>query len=292
MIKKLKIKILLSVLFIFSYSFLLIAQQDTLLNNNLSLHPQEKKGKEKKEREKIDQPVQIAYAGIFASVETSIRFEAKNYILSAKIDLEKNLGLQSSMYLASGSFLYRITPRSGIFASYYGLKRESSIETAKEIVFLDDTIPAGSYISGFFNTYIFSAGYLFSILKDPDAFLAAYINIYFMKIKTGVRSNIIDLDDKVEFVAPLPNFGLLGSFRITPWLTFKGGIGLLFFNTENYSGSIHDMHLGFSFKPTRWLGLDAGYQVFDVRVTFPSENIRTHIIYNIKGPSLGVSLNF
>jgi len=133
MIKKLKIKILLSVLFIFSYSFPLIAQQDTLLNNHLSSHPQEKKGKEKKEREKIDQPVQIAYAGIFASVETSIRFESKNYILSAKIDLEKNLGLQSSMYLASGYFLYRITPRSGIFASYYGLKRENYIETAKEI---------------------------------------------------------------------------------------------------------------------------------------------------------------
>lgn len=71
---------------------------------------------------------------VFAFLNTEVSFELPLGNLSSILSLEDNLGLPSKGYFFTGSFLYRITPRSGIYLQYYGINRFEDSQTTKDYV--------------------------------------------------------------------------------------------------------------------------------------------------------------
>ncbi len=253
--------------------------------------------KAKKEKEKLElrhshSRFTIKMDYVYANLDTKATFQINDGIFSVSLGLEDNFGLPGQKNFFTGSFSYRITPRSGIYALYYGINRQEVHIADQDYYFLDDTIPAGTSITSFFNTQVISAGYLLSILKNPDAYLGAYFNIYFMVLETGVYSNSKAIDANVELLAPLPNFGLLVAFRLTNWMYLDGSIGFFSLQTKDFGGAIHNYNVSLVFKPIHWLGINLSYKQFDVNVNFLSNNIETVIDYNFRGPSLGLSFTF
>jgi hypothetical protein len=239
----------------------------------------------------------IKGASFFANLNTTVSFELPpDGLLSANLSLENDFGLADNKVFFIGTFLVFITPRSGLYAQYYNLSRQNSITTEKEYIFLDYKIPVGSEITAFFDTKVFSIGYLLTILRDSKVFLGAYFNVYFMDIGTGVYTNGNNLNKKVEFVAPLPNFGFIASFEIAPWLYLDANVGFFTISLSDFGGSVYDLSTALTFKPTNWLGLSVSYQFFDVNVdtvvdVFNAE-IPTNIDYHFSGPALGLTFNF
>jgi hypothetical protein len=106
---------------------------------------------------------------VYAKLRTTGSFSLPNNILSATLSLEDDLGLQDISFFFTGSFMYRFTPRSGLYAEYYGLNRSVIHTTDQELIFMKDTILVGTTGNAFFNTQVLSIGYLLSILRDPNA---------------------------------------------------------------------------------------------------------------------------
>lgn len=234
----------------------------------------------------------IKFGYVYAFLDTKVSFDLPEGNLSTTLSLEQNLGLPGKSLFFTGSFLYRITPRSGIYTQYYGINRSESSQTDKDYSFKTDTIPAGTDINAHFNTQVISTGYLLSILRDPDAFLGFYFNVYLMFLETGVNSEIGSINENVEFVAPLPNFGLIASFKLTKWLYLNGGVGFFSLHTSYGGGSLYNFDISLMARPVRWLGINLSYQEFDVRVDFPMNDVYTVIDYNFRGPSVGLSFFF
>ncbi|MDN3641911.1 hypothetical protein QWY87_04320 [Lutimonas halocynthiae] len=234
----------------------------------------------------------ISFDYVHATLDTEISFELPEGNLHSVISLENDLGLPSNSYFFTGSFLYRITPSSGLYAQYYGINRKENTQTKRDLIFKGEIIPAGTDIEAHFNTQVISTGYLYSVLKNPDAHLGFYFNIYLMFLETAVQSAYGYQDLNVELVAPLPNFGILASFKLNKWLYFNGNIGFFALKLEDFGGSLHNLDIAFMAKPVDWLGIDLSYQVFDVMVEFPSDDINTKIDYNFRGPSIGLSFFF
>ena len=113
-----------------------------------------------------------------------------------------------------------------------------------------------------------------------------------MWLKTGVRSDLGNIDAEVNFVAPLPNFGIFAMFKLRPWLFLEGNVGFFSLKVSDFDGTLYDFSVRLIFKLTKWLGFNVGYQEFDIRVGFPYESINTTIDYNFRGPAFGVSLGF
>lgn len=254
-----------------------------------------KKTQRKAEREKLrnsNDRFKISFDYVYAKLDTEVSFELPAGNLNSVIGLENDLGLPSNSYFFTGSFLYRITPSSGLYTQYYGINRKETSQTQKDLIFKDETIPAGTDVEAHFNTQVISTGYLYSVLKDPNAYLGFYFNIYFMFVETGLQSAYGFQDLNVELIAPLPNFGILASFKLNKWLYFNGNIGFFALKLDDFGGSIHNYDFTFMAKPVHWLGIDLSYQVFDVMVEFPSDDINTEIDYNFRGPSIGLSFFF
>jgi hypothetical protein len=162
----------------------------------------------------------------------------------------------------------------------------------QDIVFDGDTLKKGSLLGAYFNSAVFSMGYILSILTDERSFLGAFFNAYVINLETGLESEVLGYDQSIKFLAPLPNFGLVAMFSLTRWMTLSGSFGTFFLNTQGINGTFNNIVAMLSFKPTKWLGLDIGYSIFDVSVGFPWEDFRTIIDYNYNGPSLGLTFRF
>lgn len=259
------------------------------------------KNKKSKKKERKEERIQLRHSHnrfglkfgyVYAFLDTEVSFDLTHGNLSSTLSLENNLGLPSNSFFFTGSFLYRITPRSGIYAQYYGINRSENSKTDQQFIFKNDTIPAGTDVNVHFNTQVVSAGYLLSIMRDPNAFLGFYFNIYFMILETGVKSELGSINSNVELIAPLPNFGLIASFKLTKWLYLDGGVGFFSLHTSYGGGSLFNFDISLMARPVRWLGINLSYQEFDVRVEFPADDINTVVDYNFRGPSIGLSFFF
>lgn len=257
--------------------------------------------KESKKQERLEERFQlrhshrrfsIKFGYVYAFLDTRVSFELPHGNLNSTLSLEQNLGLPGNSTFFTGAFLYRITPRSGIYAQYYGINRSESTQTDQDYVFLRDTIPAGTNVKAHFNTQVISAGYLLSVLRDPNAFLGFYFNLYFMFLETGVKSDVGSISPDVKLAAPLPNVGILASFRLTKWLNLNGGVGFFSLHTSDFGGSLYNFDISLMAKPFHFMGISLSYQEFDVNVEFPSDNINTIIDYNFRGPAIGLTFIF
>ncbi len=235
----------------------------------------------------------ISYDYVFASLKTRVTFNGPNGILNLSLSLEDNLGLASLASFSSFAFVYRITKRSGIYANYYGINRNKTFTNQKELVFLGDTIPAGSSVTTYFNTQIASVGYIFSALSNPDAYLGFYGNLYVIFLKTGFNAKNGVRRADLEYTMPLPNIGFVGSFRLTKWLLFNGSMGVFSLNTEYYGGIIYDLSLSLGFQPTTWMAVNLSYKEFNIELYDNiNKQIDAIVEYNFKGPAVGITFKF
>ena len=242
----------------------------------------------------------IKGTSVFANLKTDMTFGIPytDGLLTTNLSLEDNFGLASHKTFFTGSFLYFITPRSGLYAQYYGIDRQNSYTTLKEYIFLGHTIPAGTDITAYFNTHVFSFGYLLTIIRDSRVFLGGYFNIFLMDLQTGVYTEGSRIDEKLEYLLPLPNFGLIASFELLPWLYFAASVGFFSLDLKSnyFAGSIYNLNTALVFKPLHWFGVSLSYEIFDVDVSDRYDIGDTYIPYSVKyhfsGPAAGVSFNF
>lgn len=260
---------------------------------------QEKKDKKIKQKKEAIQEMKDSHSrfilkidNVFASLDTRVTFKGPYRIVNLSFGLEDNLGLPSSRYFLASSFMYRITPRHGIYAEYYGINRKEDYTIKNEIYYLEDTIPVGTATSAYFNTQVISAGYMVSALKDPNAYLGFYFNLYVMAIKTGVSAEIGNVSGDLGLAVPLPNIGVVGMFKLTKWLNFNTTVGVFSLNTKEFGGNIFSLDVSLLFKPVHWMGIGLSYRKFDVSVYFIEYGIDTVIDYNFNGPSLGLTFIF
>jgi hypothetical protein len=275
-------------------SLLTYSQSEDNINKIDSISSKKKlrQSRRRIEKENLKTHFYITANATFASIQSQLSFEPPSKLYRIQIDLEEHLGLVSSKWFFNTNIIYRITPGSGLFGQYYGLSRSSPIVLEEDIIFPGDTIKAGTLNSAFFDTQVFSLGYLLSILKEDKAFLGAYFNVYVMKIKTGITSDVFGVDERVDFFAPWPNFGLAMAFELRPWLNLSGNIGVFFINIDDHSGAIHDLTGTISFSPRPWIGINLGVTVFDLSIEVPDQQFKTFIDYTFSGPTVGLTFRF
>ncbi len=252
-----------------------------------------KRAGEKKELKDTHSRFLLKYDYVFANLKTRVTFSGPNGILNLSLGLEDNLGLSSLASFSSLAFVYRITKRSGLYANYYGINRNKTFTNLNELAFLDDTIPAGSSVTTYFNTQIASAGYIFSALSKPDAYLGFYANLYVIFLNTGFKTENERRSAELIYTMPLPNFGFVGYFKLTKWLLSYGSMGVFSLNTKDYGGVIYNLSLSLGFKPTNWLSVNISYKEFNIRLY---DNIKKQIDaiveYNFNGPAIGLTFKF
>ncbi len=281
-------------IFIFIYSGLQVQSASYWAMDTLKTKETRKAERDKKklDLQNSHSRYRIMVSYVYAKLDSKATFQINNGIFNVSIGLEDNLGLPGQKNFFTGGIQYRITPRSGIYAIYYGINREKKYVTDQEYYFRDDTIAAGSSITTFFGTRVISVGYMLTVVDAPNTFLGFYFNIYLMNLYAKIESNLRDFESKAGIMAPLPNFGLVAEFKITEKLYLNGALGFFSFHTDYFGGGINSYDLALTYRPLRWFGFSLSYKQFDINMFFKENAINTTIEYNFRGPSVGMTFVF
>jgi hypothetical protein len=109
----------------------------------------------------------ISLNGIYAILETNLRFESSSGILGVKINFEDNLGMEKYRVMPMFNAKFNVKNRHNIFALYYGLPRDAYYVTKRDIDFGDRFIAEGTEVFSYFNTNVYSLGYMYDASMIP-----------------------------------------------------------------------------------------------------------------------------
>lgn len=234
----------------------------------------------------------VSVNGVYAILETNIRFESTNGLLGVKINLEDNLGLEKYRIMPMFTATFNIKNRHNIFGMYYGIPRDSYYQTKRDFEFKGEMISAGTEIYSYYNTNVFSLGYMYDAIRDSRSHLGLFVNLYILTLNTGVSSNREPINQSFRVTAPLPNFGAQAFYKLHKRFGLSGLFSIFFLSVGDFSGAIHNIGGELDFYLTRWLELGLGYYLFDLNIEAETPQFTGIFDYTYQGPYLSIGFRF
>jgi hypothetical protein len=234
----------------------------------------------------------ISANGILAILETTVRFESPGGLLGVKIGLEDNLGLEKYRVMPMFTATFNIKNRHNLLAMYYSLPRDAYHKTEKEFEFHGKTIEAGTELFSYFNTNVYSLGYMYDAVQDSRSQLGLFVNFYVLTVGTGIRSSTGLINESFRVTAPLPNFGAKAYYKLHKRFGLSGLFSIFFLSVGDYSGAIHTLGGEFDIYLTLWLEAGLGYYLFDLNLEAETDQFTGIFDYTYQGPYVSLGFRF
>ena len=196
--------------------------------------------------------------GIVNQFNTSLRLDGA-VSEGTQINFEGN-GLSENLtsFMASGT--WRITERNRFDALYFGVNRNGSRTSGRDITVNDQVIPAGSSVSAEAQVDFLLIDYRYSFYKSDALEFAGALGFYGSNFEFSVMApGLLDGKVSVSTTVPLPLIGVSADWYIQPrWKVSSTLLGMQA-NIGDVDGRITVFTLGTDYMLTRNLGLGVSY---------------------------------
>jgi hypothetical protein len=205
--------------------------------------------------------------GIFNQFDSSVRLDGA--ARGTEFNLEGN-GLNDSVssFMASGT--WRISDRNRIDALYFGVKRDASRSSTRDITVNDQTIPAGSTVSTEAKTDYLFFDYRYSFYKSDAWEFAGVLGLYGGKFDLTVAGPGVVVGSPVNVsestTVPLPLIGLSADWYIQPRWKVSSLLSGMQAKVGDYDGNVTVFTLSTDYMFTRNLGLGVSYLYSEINV--------------------------
>ena len=228
---------------------------------------------------------------IYARLESYFEVRGPQGVIGARLDFEDFLGFERNKYVPSFDFQYAFTRRSSAYAEYYSIFRNSNFDVLEGFDFGDITIPPNAgKASMFYNTQIWSLGYMYSFINSRTANLSFFFNLFILGVESGIDIEQQNITKRLFFTAPLPSFGYKFNYEIVPKVRFGGSHSFFFLDLENFTGGINNLKLNLDYRALKWLSAGLVYNVFHLDINSMANTLQGTVVYKYKGP--GIMLQF
>lgn len=160
------------------------------------------------------------------------------------LDLEDDLGLESSMSVARLGGYYWLGPRHRLDASYFDLSRSATRPIEETIDFGDRTFTVDTVIETENDLAILKADYTFAALMRARGFLGITGGLYVAQMKLSLTAPELGSAESESLTAPLPVIGLRGDHAIGRRFTLRGAAQWFGVETDDVSGTLRDFYVG------------------------------------------------
>jgi len=220
-------------------------------------------------REPGDERFSLSLGLFITDRETETRIDAESGAPGSDVDLETDLGLDSSDSVFRIDGYYKFNEKHRIDASWFDLSRTSVKEIDREIEWNGTVFPIDTTINSIFDLDIYKVAYTWSFLRREKGFLGATAGLYIADFATSLDAPSIGQREVGEATAPLPVFGLRGEYRFTDRWTFRASGELFVFEYDNWDGSLYDLYAGidYGFTDNFALGVAVNSVTFDIGVS-------------------------
>jgi hypothetical protein len=256
-------------------------------------------------RSDFDETYQLTMGGLTTDFDTELRVNSRDNSIDDTIDLEDDLGFDSTVQTAWIRGYWRMAPRHRLSLLYTQFKRTSEITTATDIDVGGNIIQAGAYIGSSAKTHVFDIEYMYSFFKRPNIELGVTAGLYWMNSSfklTAAGEVILEGETEPQFredyqadqrlIAPLPLIGLTLGYEPGDKWRLRAGARFFDVTISNIDGYIFSSNLGAEYYFTRHLGLGASLAVFNLSVRYNGVVFINTLAYEYSGAQLYLTYKY
>jgi hypothetical protein len=175
---------------------------------------------------------------------TSARLDSDSGGAGDNIDLEDDLGLESSTSVARFGGYYWFKPRHRFDVSFFDLSRDATRQIQETIDFGDSTFVINTTVTTGNDVTIGKLDYTFAPLNRSRGFLGIIGGLYVMQNKLSLSSPNVGTAESEDLTAPLPVLGLRGEYEITERIALRGAMQWFGIDTGDVEGRLLDTYIG------------------------------------------------
>lgn len=248
-------------------------------------------------------------AGVFfAGFDTRARLDANAFELGTQIDLEDDLGMDSSAAFFDLQVGAKLSDRWRIEAEYMDLTRSNVSQTDRELIWGQQVIERESIVQAQFDLTIFRllVGYDFAVAENYR--MGASLGAHYVRMLAGIEGVITGdssgrpgqrptvIDFSLEAVSreklPIPNFGLYGLYALSDRWLATGRVDVFKLKFGEWGGELFTVAADLRYMHPNGFSIGGGLQYLLVNVNYNTDNWRGRVEYRHFGPRLDVGFRF
>lgn len=175
--------------------------------------------------------------------QSSTRFDSGSSD-GTDIDMEDDLGLESSTNVARlGGYVW-LGKRSRLDGAYFDLSRSAAIPIEETIDFGDETFQINTVLTTESDLTIIKADYTFAVLAKERGWLGVTAGLYIAETGFALSQPTLGRAESEDVTAPLPLFGLRGDYAINEHITLRGVAQVFAYSANKLDGHLTDFYVG------------------------------------------------
>ena len=161
-----------------------------------------------------------------------------------EIDLEDDLGLESSTNVARlGGYVW-LGKRHRLDGAYFNLNRESTFPIKETIDFGDQTFVINTSIQTESKLSIIKADYTYAVVAKDRGWLGLTGGLYIADTSLTLSQQTLGQAESEDVTAPLPVFGLRGDYAFNDHITLRGAAQYFAYEAQDVDGRLTDFYVG------------------------------------------------
>ena len=209
----------------------------------------------------------------------------------AVIDFEDAFGLAENDWAPEGLARWRFSERWRLELEFFSLNRENSRTTSQDITWGNNTIPAGTLVTGKFDVSVarLSCGYSFFKTQDKEIGVALgfHVTHFDAELSTSGGSQ-----GEGKVTAPLPVASMYGQFALTDEWSVAGRLDAFRVQYNPFYGNILAVGVDALWQPWRHLGFGFGWRTLQISGGVSSSDWDGEIETTFTGPIAYLTSSF
>lgn len=225
--------------------------------------------------------------GYLTGIDTELRLDPGPGDRGTTINLEDDLGFDSSDTVPRLGLGVIIGKRHRISLTYFETKRDSSARLTEEIEFGDETFPVDVNVAAFYDTSFFELAYTYYFYTSETTALGVGLGLVSANLSAGIGVSLLgvgaDLSDDLSSNVPIPQLGFAASHWLGKKFVLNGAVGYIAFDIDEYSGNV--LGAGVSLEHRTWenFGFGLGWAISNYDVDSDDLDFLGKFEYRISG---------
>jgi hypothetical protein len=187
--------------------------------------------------------------GIFVTDwDTETRLDASVGPIGTPVDLETDLGVDTSDSVFRIDGYYRVNDKHRFDFSAFDLSRTGNKQIEKEINWQGTIFPISASVNSDIDLNIYKIAYTYSILRREKGYLGLSAGFYVADIGTRISAQNIANREGGDATAPLPVVGLRGEYQFSEKWSFRASGEFFALDYQDFDGSLADLYAGIDYQ--------------------------------------------
>ena len=208
------------------------------------------------------------------------------------VNAENDLGLAHRERQGVVDFMFRLRDRNKVRVGYFESKRSGNQVLANDIVFGNQTFPAGELAQTSFDLEQFNITYTYSFIRTNRFEVGSGLALYFLQLDVIGQVPAQGLRQEVTAATPFPALPLDLTWCLSSRWAATAQAAYLKVNTHNLSGSYLDTHADIQYRWVPNFVVGAGYASIRTDLTHRNGSFPGVVDVTISGPQVFMRFSF